>query len=98
MQFVFWVISILVIAALCYWVYRVIQKSDSLPKQYYALLRQLANDPSNEEIRQQVFAVGRRYYRNRMTGIDVSIERDIDKAMRGEIVEEYKIEDFKDEG
>jgi hypothetical protein len=77
LQFVFWAISVIIIGVMCFAAYSYYKNNQKLNNDYFVLLKQLQENPNNAEIRSRVFESGRRYYKNRQTGIDLSIEWDI---------------------
>lgn len=83
MKFVFWAISIIVILGGCLWLYRYIKRTEQSNTDYFALLRQLAAHPQDDSIRASVWNEGRKFYKNRLTGIDRSVEIDIENALAG---------------
>ncbi|AEJ45085.1 hypothetical protein [Alicyclobacillus acidocaldarius] len=93
MKFVYWLISAVIVLGGCYFLYLYIRKQDSAETRYYRLLKQLPNHPDDEALRQEIYAVGRKFYRNRMSGIDDAIRMDIEQALDGTLKtpEDYQL-------
>ncbi|WP_206886358.1 MULTISPECIES: hypothetical protein [Alicyclobacillus] len=93
MKFMYWLISAVIVLGGCYYLYLYIRRQDSVESRYYRLLKELPNHPNDEALRQEIYAVGRRFYRNRMSGIDDAIRIDIEQALAGELKtpEDYQL-------
>lgn len=79
-----WSISIIAIALLCFIGYLFMKKSQRIHSEYFVLLNELDGHSPSDEMRAKIYTAGRRYYRNRLSGIDASIEIDIEQALNGE--------------
>ncbi|EPZ43503.1 hypothetical protein [Alicyclobacillus acidoterrestris] len=90
----YWVISILIILALCWFGYKMMMRVDNASRDYLSLLRRIEQEPNNNTLREKVYEAGRRYYRSKITGIDASIERDINDALQGKHKENYDVRAF----
>ncbi|GEO25405.1 hypothetical protein AAC03nite_11900 [Alicyclobacillus acidoterrestris] len=90
----YWVISILIILALCWFGYKMMMRVDNASREYLSLLRRIEQEPNNDTLREKVYEAGRRYYRSKITGIDASIERDINNALQGKHKENYDVRAF----
>ncbi|MFB5190198.1 hypothetical protein [Alicyclobacillus fastidiosus] len=91
----FWVISVAIILALCWFAYSLMVKGERANKDYFSLLRRFEKEPNNDALREQVYAAGRKYYRSQITGIDASIGRDIEQALQGKHKENYDLRAFE---
>ncbi|MBF8377312.1 hypothetical protein IW967_05430 [Alicyclobacillus mali] len=94
MKFVYWLISAVIVLGGCYYLYQYIRRQDSVESRYYRLLKQLPNHPDDEALRREIFAVGRKFYRNRKSGIDDAIRIDMEQAIAGELKtpEDYQLQ------
>ncbi|WP_206915544.1 hypothetical protein [Alicyclobacillus suci] len=90
----YWVISILIILALCWFGYKMMMRVDNASRDYLSLLRRIEQEPNNLALREKVYEAGRRYYRSKITGIDASIERDINDALQGKHKQNYDVRAF----
>ncbi|WP_067620032.1 hypothetical protein [Alicyclobacillus acidiphilus] len=82
MKIVFWAVSIIIILGGCLWLYRYVRRTEEVETDYFTLLKQLAANPQDDAVRSAVWKAGRKFYKNRMSGIDESIEIDIEQALR----------------
>ncbi|GLG01948.1 hypothetical protein Alches_19890 [Alicyclobacillus hesperidum subsp. aegles] len=85
MKFVYWVIAVIIIIGGCLWLFNWLRRSDRPSDDYFALLEKLQARPDDNALREQIYAVGRKFYKNRMSGIDDAIQMDVDLALRGEL-------------
>lgn len=95
MKFVMWVVSVVIIVAGCLLVYRYIRNSEKANEDYFSLLRALRDNPDDFGLKSQIYTSGRKYYKNRLTGIDASIEHDIQEALSGQVIS--NLETFADQ-
>ena len=93
MKFLYWLISAVIVLGGCYYLYLYIRKPGLSREQVPQVAEGFANHPDDEALRQQIYAVGRKFYRNRMTGIDDAIRIDIEQALAGELKtpEDYQL-------
>ncbi|GMA57464.1 hypothetical protein C7445_103207 [Alicyclobacillus sacchari] len=85
MKFVYWVIAGIIIIGGCWWLFNWLRRSDKPSDDYFTLLEKLQTHPDDDALRQQIYAVGRKFYKNRMSGIDDAIKMDVELALRGEL-------------
>ncbi|SIS74058.1 hypothetical protein [Alicyclobacillus vulcanalis] len=94
MKFVYWLISAVIVLGGCYYLYLYIRRQDSVEDRYYRLLKELPHHPDDEALRQEIYTLGRKFYRNRKSGIDDAIRWDIEQALAGALKtpEDYKLQ------
>lgn len=87
LDFLSWFFSIAVIVGGCLWVYAWMKRNETANKAYFRLLSELPVTASDAKAMDEIYRLGRHYYRNKITGIDDAIQRDIDEALKGQSME-----------